>query len=279
MAWDPGTYHRFGGERARPFLDLLRRVQASQERSEDEVRTVVDLGCGTGELTAGLADVWPKADVTGVDSSPEMLARARAVAADHAASDRLAFELADLRGWRPDRPVDVLVTNAALQWVPGHADLLPALVQALVPGGVIGLQVPGNHAAPSHALMRETVADGPWAEELTPLVRGGSSDAPVVHTPTEYTDLLYRAGCEVVDAWETTYVHVLDPAGEHGDDAVLTWVSGTALRPLLAALGDDAARRAFTDAYSARLRAAYPRRPYGTPLPFRRIFAVARRGR
>lgn len=276
MAWDPGTYNRFGGERARPFLDLLQRVQACHGRPDD-VRTVVDLGCGTGELTAGLTDVWQKAEVTGVDSSPEMLDKGREVVTGHSSGDRLRLELGDLRDWRADRPVDVLVTNAALQWVHGHADLLPGMVQALAPGGVLGLQVPGNHGAASHTLMRETVVDGPWADRLAPLVRGGSSSAPAVHSPAEYADLLFGAGCEVVDAWETSYLHVLDPAGQHGDDAVLAWVSGTALRPLLAALHDDEERQAFTDAYAARLRAAYPRRPYGTPLLFRRIFAVGGR--
>ncbi|MDD9206667.1 methyltransferase domain-containing protein [Georgenia sp. 10Sc9-8] len=275
MTWDPGTYSKFAGERSRPFLDLVQRVQACWARP-DVAKEIVDLGCGTGERTAGLTDVWPQARVTGIDSSPEMLSRARSIMAGHSAGDRLRFELGDLQEWRSARPVDVLVTNAALQWVPGHGDLLPGLVDSLAPGGALGLQVPGNHAAPTHALMRETVTDGPWADRLAPVVRGDENGV-AVHTPAEYADILFRAGCEYVDAWETTYLHVLDPEGEHGDDAVLAWVSGTALRPLLAALADEGQRQAFTDAYAARLRAAYPRHPYGTPLPFRRIFAVGRR--
>jgi trans-aconitate 2-methyltransferase len=276
MAWDPGTYGEFGGERARPFVDLARRVEATHGRPGD-VETAVDLGCGTGMLTAGLTEVWPKALVIGVDSSAEMLEVGRTAARQDISGGRLRLEEGDLREWRAVEPVDVIITNAALQWVPGHAELLPGLVRSLAPGGVLGLQVPGNHEAPSHALLRETVSDGPWARRLTDLVRGDPEGKPAVHTPSEYVDLLFDAGCDHVDAWETTYVHVLDPAGEHGADAVLLWVSGTALRPFLDALEDDGERQAFRDAYADRLSQAYPRRPYGTLLPFRRVFAVGRR--
>lgn len=254
-SWDPLQYGRYAGERARPFADLLARV---------DVRApglVVDLGCGTGALTSSLAARWPGAEVLGVDSSPEMLEQAAA----HA-SRRLRFELADVSRWRPGAPVDVLVTNATLQWVPGHLDLLRRWVGTLAPGGVLALQVPANFDAPSHRLMRELAESAEFAPHLAGVLRGSES----VAEPARYAELLAEAGC-VVDVWETTYLHVLP-----GEDAVLEWVRGTGLRPVLDALDPDTTR-AFVDRYAALLRTAYPRREWGTPLPFRRVFAVARR--
>ena len=262
VSWDPQVYGRYAAERARPFGDLLARVGAQGPSH------VVDLGCGSGELTASLAERWPAADVLGVDSSPAMLER---TAAMRAATGRLRFELGDAAAWTPERPVDVLVTNAMLQWLPGHLGLLPRWFAALAPGGWLALQVPGNFAAPSHALMREVAALPRFAGRLAGVLRGSES----VGNPLEYADVLAEAG-GVVDAWETTYLHVLDAEGRHGDDAVLAWVQGTGLRPVTDALADDPAlRQDFVDTYAARLRAAYPRRPWGTPLPFRRVFAVA----
>jgi trans-aconitate 2-methyltransferase len=267
VSWDPTAYARFAAERSRPFDDLLRRVSATEPRS------VVDLGCGAGDLTASLARRWPSARVVGVDSSPQMLAKAAPEAEAADVDGRLSFVEADLAEWTPDAAVDVMVTNAALQWVPQHLDLLPRWVDALAPGGWLALQVPGNFAAPSHALMREVAELPPFAERLTGVLRGTES----VAQPSTYATLLAERGC-VVDAWETTYVQVLDPAGEHGDDAVLAWVSGTGLRPVLDALTDDPdLRERFVATYAERLRAAYPRRPWGTLLPFRRVFCVARK--
>ena len=272
-SWDPQVYGRYAAERARPFVDLLARVAAERPRR------VVDLGCGTGELTASLARRWPDAQVLGLDSAPSMLAKAteHVEHAEHAAQNqatgRLRFELGDAAHWSPPQPVDVLVTNALLQWMPGHLDLLPRWVEALAPGGWIALQVPGNFDAPSHALMREVAALPRFADRLDGVLRGNES----VGDPMDYAAVLADAGC-TVDAWETTYLHVLDPAGQHGDDAVLAWVQGTGLRPVTDALADDPAlRQDFVDTYAARLRSAYPRRRWGTPLPFRRVFAVAHR--
>jgi trans-aconitate 2-methyltransferase len=233
--------------------------------------TVVDLGCGTGELTASLARRWPGADVLGVDSSAAMLQRAGQQTEGAEAPPNLRFEQGDAADWAPTAPVDVLVSNALLQWLPGHLGLLPRWFAALAPGGWLALQVPGNFAAPSHALMREVAALPRFAGRLAGVLRGSES----VGNPLEYADVLAEAG-GVVDAWETTYLHVLDAEGRHGDDAVLAWVQGTGLRPVTDALADDPAlRQDFVDTYAARLRAAYPRRPWGTPLPFRRVFAVA----
>jgi trans-aconitate 2-methyltransferase len=256
-AWDPAGYLRFGDERARPFTDLLARVAAR------EPRTVVDLGCGEGALTASLAQRWPGARVTGVDSSPEMLAAAAA----HAVPGRVTFTHGDAQGWQPDEPVDVLVTNAVLHWVPEHPDLLRRWAGELAPGGELAVQVPGNFRAPTHALLTELCRSPRWSAR----VAGLAPQPDAVLDPAGYLDVLTGAGLEA-DVWETTYLHVL-----RGADPVLGWVRSTVLRPVLAAL-DDAEVEDLTKAYAAALRAAYPERPDGTTvLPFRRVFAVGRR--
>ena len=258
--WDPGTYLRFAGERARPFAELTARIGA------DSPGLVVDLGCGDGSTTATLAHRWPQARVVGVDSSPSMLA----AAAEHAVPGRLEFTAGDVRDWRPDEPVDVLVTNAVLQWVPGHVELLGDWAAALAAGGWLALQVPGNQRAPTHALLAELIASARWAGRLAPGADPALDPAAVLG-PLGYLEVLAGAGL-TADAWETTYLHVLT-----GEDPVLRWVSGTALRPVLARLADDDVA-VFTAEYAAALRAAYPARPDGTTvLPFRRVFAVGSR--
>ncbi|MGY1679718.1 trans-aconitate 2-methyltransferase [Geodermatophilus sp. SYSU D01176] len=253
-AWDPAGYLRFGDERARPFTDLLTRVGAR------EPRTVVDLGCGEGALTASLAQRWPGARVTGVDSSPEMLAAAAA----HAVPGRVGFVASDVRQWQPDGPVDVLVTNAVLHWVPGHADLLRRWAGQLAPGGWLALQVPGNWRAPTHALLAGLCRSPRWAG----LVGDAAPAGDAVLDPAGYLEVLTGAGL-ATEAWETTYLHVL-----RGDDPVLGWVRSTVLRPVVARLEEDDAAE-LTAEYAAALRSAYPRRPDGTTvLPFRRVFAV-----
>lgn len=251
--WDPDRYLEFAGERSRPFVDLLARVRAS------EPRQVVDLGCGPGQLTAILAQRWPQSQVVGLDSSAEMIARAQTYA-----GPRLRFDVGDLEGWRPAEPVDVVVSNAALQWVPGHRDLLPGLVETLRPGGWLAFQVPGNVEAPSHALLHELSDSEPYRQVTRGLPR------PAAAGPADYLADLVGLGC-TVDAWETTYLHVLT-----GPDAVFRWISGTGALPLLQALPDEL-RTPFEETYRARLRAAYPARPWGTVLPFRRVFVVAQR--
>jgi trans-aconitate 2-methyltransferase len=256
--WDPGEYQRFAGERGRPFFDLLARVRAT------DPGYVVDLGCGPGNLTAALAQRWPGADVVGVDNSPEMVTAAEAEAGRQS---RLSFTLADLREWRPGRPVDVLVSNAALQWVPGHMDLVRTWPDMLAPGGWLAIQLPGNYHQPSHAILLDLVNSARWR----PLLDGVALNRQAAD-PADYLDLLAPAGCEV-DAWETSYLHVLP-----GDDPVTEWYRGTGLRPVLAALDPGHAEEFVAD-YGQLARAAYPRKPYGTVLPFRRVFVVARRTR
>ncbi|MFF9486843.1 trans-aconitate 2-methyltransferase [Streptomyces sp. NPDC014676] len=256
--WDPAQYLRHAGHRTRPFTDLLARVP---ELPGDPPR-IADLGCGAGNVTALLADRWPAARVTGYDNSPEMLDRARA---DHEGGS-LGFAHADVRSWVPDGPYDLIVSNATLQWVPGHAERFRDWIDGLVPGGTFAFQVPGNFGAPSHVLMRELAASPRWRARLAGVLR--HDDA--VLRPEAYLEQLTALGC-TTDAWETTYVHLLT-----GEDPVLDWVKGTGLRPVLTALADDPeARDAFVTEYRTALRAAYPPGPHGTPFPFRRVFAVA----
>jgi trans-aconitate 2-methyltransferase len=279
--WDPGTYLRFSTERARPFFDLVSRVHA------EAPGFVADLGCGPGNLTAALAARWPAARVLGVDSSPEMIDAAQAEAARTEAgaqaepgarttpaettraeagvqAGRLTFQLADLRTWQPDQPIDVITCNAVLQWIPGHQELLTSWVRWLTPGGWLAFQLPGNFDQPSHTILRELASAPRWR----PLLDGVQLNRQAGE-PEDYLALLAGTGCEV-DAWETTYLHVL-----HGEDAVVDWYQGSGLRPVLAALPPAPAQE-FLAEYRERIGAAYPPAPYGTVLPFRRVFVVAR---
>jgi trans-aconitate 2-methyltransferase len=257
VKWDPLKYVQFGDYRDRPFFDLTGRIRP------DRPRQVVDLGCGPGNLTATLARRWPEARVLGLDSSAEMLERA---AGQADASPGLAFAQADIAQWMPSGETDVVVTNAALQWVPGHQEMLSRWLAALRAGAWFGMQVPGNFNAPSHTLMRELAATARWRPLLKGVLRGGES----VGEPADYLRTMLDAGC-TADAWETTYQQVLP-----GTDPVLEWVRGTALRPVLAVLSPQEGA-AFEAEYATALRIAYPATAHGTVFPFRRIFAVAQK--
>lgn len=251
--WDPRKYLEFADERSRPFVELLSRVNAV------DPKVVVDLGCGPGQLTASLADRWPQAQIVGLDSSSEMITEATQFA-----GSRVSFQVQDLREWQPETPVDVIISNATLQWVPGHRELLPSLVSMLSADGWLAFQVPGNFDEPSHRLLRQLAADPRYAPMLSEIAWPASADTAA------YLDDLAELGCSV-DGWETTYLHVLS-----GPNPVFRWISGTGARPVLQALPDDH-RTQFVAEYQVLLNEAYPHRPYGTVLPFRRIFIVAHR--
>lgn len=247
-AWDPARYLQYADERGRPFVDLVARVDA------DAPGRVVDLGCGPGNLTSLLADRWPEAAVVGIDSSAEMIAAAT--------DDRIEWRVQDLRAWIDSgETADVVVSNATLQWVPGHLELLPALIART---SWLAFQVPGNFGEPSHTIRAELAAGPDYAPYLAGI------EVPSSHDPAVYLETVADAGAQV-DAWETTYLHVLT-----GPDPVFTWVSATGARPTLAALPDELRPR-FEAEYKERLRAAYPERGGRVILPFRRIFCVARR--
>lgn len=270
--WEPSTYAQFSDLRERPFFDLISRIGA------ESPRTIVDLGCGPGNLTAALAGRWPSASVLGLDNSAQMIEQARTLlGSEYIGKDDggasagaltnpmpgLAFDLGDIASWVPAGDTDVVVSNAALQWVPEHRELMSGWLASLRPGAWLGVQVPGNFDAPSHVLMRE-LAEGPrWRQLLVGVLR--HDDA--VGEPAEYHDLFLRAGARV-DVWETSYNHLL-----HGETPVLNWVRGTGLRPVLAALGPTE-RTKFEQEYAALLADAYPAGEFGTVFPFRRIFMV-----
>ena len=250
--WDPGQYLKFADARLRPAVDLLARVDHAAPK------TVYDLGCGPGNVTRLLADRWPEAGVTGVDGSADMLARARAKHAD------IDWVEADLAAWAPAEPADVIFSNATLHWLPDHGALFPRLLKALTPGGVLAVQMPRNWSEPSHACMRE--AAGPWLKKLDRVLPG----VPV-EPPGAYYGILSTVAANV-DIWETVYLQIME-----GDDPVAEWTKGSALKPVLDALGGDE-RKTYFDAYAALLRRAYPKSGDGkTPFPFRRLFIVARR--
>ncbi len=264
--WDPRQYLRHSGHRTRPFHDLLARIP--EPPAHRGTTRIADLGCGAGNITALLAERWPHARITGIDNSDAMLHTAREHLATLPAGRHTDFVHADLTDWVPEEPYDLIVSNAALQWVPGHTRSFPAWTRALTPGGTLAFQVPGNSDAPGHALLRELCASPQWRDRLGPAGRRTLDVLP----PGAYLQHLAGLGCEV-DAWETTYTHVLQ-----GEDPVLDWIKGTGLRPVLTALaGDPAATEEFLGAYAALLRAAYPPGPHGTLSPFRRVFVVARK--
>jgi trans-aconitate 2-methyltransferase len=254
--WDAGQYLRFGGERARPFFDLVAQVGAT------DPQYVADLGCGPGNLTAALAGRWPGATVTGVDNSPEMIEAAQGSAA---ADGRVSFALGDVWDWRPERPVDVLVCNAVLQWVPGHDELLRRWAGLLAPGGWLAFQLPGNFDQPSHRIVKELAASPRWRDLLA-----GAQLNRQAGDPADYVALLSGPGY-AVDAWETSYLHVLQ-----GDNPVLEWTKGSTLRPVLAALDAEQAAEFIRD-YGQRVRDTYHPHPFGTLFPFRRVFTVLHR--
>ena len=254
--WDPGQYQRYGDERARPFFDLLARVAAT------DPKLVLDLGCGPGDLTATLAERWPDAGVIGVDSSAAMIESARSGAQR---DGRPSFVLADIRDWEPASPADILISNAVLQWLPDQLDVLARWTGFVADGGWIAVQVPGNNDQPAHTVLRELASSARWRPLLDGVMLNRQAAAPA-----DYLDLLAGAGLQA-DAWETTYLHVLT-----GDNPVLEWYKGTGLRPVINALPAGLAGE-FLAEYGARVRQAYPPRPYGTVLPFRRVFAVGRR--
>lgn len=255
-AWDPLQYSRFEGQRDRAAHDLMARLPQGLSPRE-----IWDLGCGPGQHAIAFGRRWPEARVHGLDSSPAMLAQAKARGAG------IDWRAGDIAAWAPDRPADLIFANASLHWLPDHETLFRRLTEALAPGGVLAVQMPMAHETRHHSLMREAAREGPWATALA----GVAPVAPLLE-PEAYYAVLAEA-CGEIDIWSTRYLQALS-----GPDAVLEWMKGTALRPYLAVLTDEVMRRSYLDALGARLSEAFPRRPEGvTLMPFPRLFLIARK--
>ncbi|HEV7613082.1 MAG TPA: trans-aconitate 2-methyltransferase [Steroidobacteraceae bacterium] len=253
MNWSAKQYAAFEDERTRPVRDLVSALPAT------EARLVVDLGCGPGNSTEVLAARFPNAAVSGLDSSPDMIAAARQ------RLPQVKFSIGAIEGWTDGGPLDVILANAVLQWVPNHRILLPELVAKLTTGGALAVQMPDNVDDPAHRLMREVAMDEPWAKAL--------AGASAVRTPIEDANWYYELlspFCARVDVWRTTYYHPLS-----GPGAIVEWFKGSGLRPFLAPL-DSASRAAYLERYTAAVKRAYPVLSDGSVLlPFPRLFIVA----
>lgn len=256
MSWNVAQYLRFAGPRLRPALDLLAQVPADLDPT-----LVVDLGCGTGSATQLMAARWPRAEVVGVDGSADMLAQA---ALQAPAGSRVRWQQAGIGDWRSTQPAALIFSNAALQWLPEHARLLPALLGQLASGGVLAVQMPRNFGACSHTLMHETARNGPWRARLAPLIT-----PPPVAEPAWYIEHL-APQVAALEVWETEYQQILS-----GPDPVKEYTKGSWLSRFLQAL-PAAQAAAFEADYAVRLRAAYaPLADGRTVFPFRRLFIVA----
>jgi len=252
MTWNPQAYEAFADHRIRPALDLLGRVALAAPRR------IVDLGCGSGNVTLLLAQRWPEAYILALDSAAEMLATARA------RSGTISWRQVDLGAWQASERFDLVFSNAALHWLGDHATVFPRLADAVTPGGVLAVQMPSNFSAPSHSLMHALALERPYRTHLAGVLR----PAPVLDAADYYALLAPRFGR--IDIWSTDYLQVL-----HGENPVADWTRSTWLGALLEALPEPL-RGAFEAQYRLRVLDAYPKRDDGSTLfPFRRLFLVA----
>jgi trans-aconitate 2-methyltransferase len=255
MSWSAAEYLKFEQERTRPVRDLVARIPKA------DVASAADIGCGPGNSTEVLRERYPAAHIVGMDSSLDMIEAARKRLPD------IAFEVADIRKWRAERAFDVILANAVLQWIPDHETLAPMLIGRLAARGALAVQVPDNLDEPSHWLMREIAASGPWAAKL--------ADAAVARAErhgAEWYFRLLRAHAAHVDVWRTAYYHPLAGAA-----AVVEWLKATGLRPFLDPL-EATERDAYLSRYQAAIAETYPAQADGTVLlPFPRLFFVAMR--
>jgi trans-aconitate 2-methyltransferase len=263
MAWNPAQYLQFADDRRRPAVDLLARVAL------DAPRTIVDLGCGAGNVTRLLAERWPLARIYGVDSSAAMLASAREAARGDA---RFEWIESDVLGWMANvaQPPDLIYSNAALHWLDDHRTLLPALLRLAAAGGVLAVQMPDNFGSPSHVTLFDVARSPRFRAKLAPRIR----ETPVASAAAYYDWLAPHASR--LDIWTTEYVHALAPRAD-GEHPVVAWTSSTAMTPFTSVL-DAGESRAFVEDYRASVAPLYPPRPDGRVLfPFRRRFIVAAR--
>jgi len=250
MPWNPDQYHKFQTQRAAPFYDLLALVEVRPDLK------VIDLGCGSGELTLQLADKLPNSQVTGLDNSPQMLEKTASIK-----RPGLVFQPGDqstLTGeW------DLICSNAALQWSENHAELIPFIFDRLKPGGQIAVQIPSNHNHISHQIYRETAE-----EDMFKFILQGYQRYSPVLTIENYSRILFQCGAVEINVFEKIYPHILE-----NSDAVVEWISGTALVPYFERLGKH--KDEFVEAILQKMRIAMPDSPVF--YPFRRILFSARK--
>jgi trans-aconitate 2-methyltransferase len=254
--WDAKQYLRFNDQRTRPCRELAARIGI------EAPGRVIDLGCGPGNSTSVLAERWPKCELTGLDSSPDMIAAARK------SYPQMNWQTGDIAAWaeKNRQPHDIVFSNAALQWVENHAALFPKLLTRVAGGGALAIQMPGNFDAPAHGIMREMAASPAWRGHFPP---AGIREWHVHDLPA-YHDILAPVAA-TVDFWETEYLHVMEDAA-----GIVEWYKGTGLRPFLDALANEELRARFMAEYLERIRRAYPVRGDGRVIfPFRRLFLVA----
>ena len=253
-AWDTNLYLKYANERARPASDLIAQIRMNPA-------TIVDLGCGPGNSTELLRQRWPDAAIIGIDNSPEMLAQAKA---NHPGWQ---WVLGNIEAWKPEPAADLIFSNAALHWVPGHATLFRSLINGVAPRGALAVQMPNNFHSPAHAVLQEVALSGDprWGKVLA-----AAPGTFAVQPPAFYYDVL-RKHASRVDIWETEYQHVMD-----GPKAIFDWIRSTGMRPYLDRLPDAEQRQLFEELCLEGIQEAYRPNDQGKALfPFRRIFIVA----
>ena len=252
-SWDANLYLKFTGERTQPSIDLISRISLA------DPRRVIDLGCGPGNSTAILRQRWPAAEIVGLDNSREMIATASQAHPDW------TWVESDIETWTTPVPFDLVFSNAALHWVPNHAELMPRLLSQVRPQGALAIQMPAHFRSPVHELMIEIAKDPAWQD-----CTGDAIHAIKVERPAFYYDLLHPLASKL-DLWETEYIHVMNSPA-----AILEWIRGTGLRPFLEALPSEEQKRRFEELFLAGLTKAYPAQKDGRVLfPFRRLFILA----
>jgi trans-aconitate 2-methyltransferase len=252
--WDAQLYLQFANERTQPALDLVARLS-----SIPDPQHVVDLGCGPGNSTAILRQRWPDAKITGLDNSPEMIAAARQSAPSE------SWLLADAASWNTDTPLDLLFTNAAIQWIPHHAALMPHLMEQLKPAGVLAVQMPSHYLSPLHQITLQVANDPAWNQRMD-----SARNALTKESPSFYYDVLQPLSSQL-NIWETEYFHIMESPA-----AILKWFSGTGLRPFLEALETEEQKREFERQMLEGYTKAYlPQKDGRILFPFRRLFITA----
>lgn len=255
LKWDAQAYLQFANERTQPALDLASRVNLARPQR------IVDLGCGPGNSTAMLRRRWPQAEVIGLDNSEDMIA-----AATEAYPEGKWLQ-ADIAEWTAPVPVNLLFSNAALQWVPDHARLLPHLWDLVAAGGALAVQVPAHHHSAVREMILAVAGDPAWSHLMA-----APSRAMSIEPPAFYYGVLQPLASHL-EMWETEYYHFLE-----GPEAIVEWFRATGLRPFLGALENREQELAFEAKLLERFTRHYPRQPDGKVLfTFRRLFFVAYR--